>query len=184
MDEEDIYDAVAQFRKDHPEPEFCRHGYPAATCDFCEELSQLRQQVAELKSKNAGSLANNLCQDCRDKQVGQPCLGCTIQKLRRQVAEGQAAFQKVLNILNDAGAEGDYEPDLISDVNQIMAMKFDNSALISALAAERERCAKVAEISGRPVGCSDGNTYILGTCRDAARAIRALSTDGGSNVLV
>lgn len=36
-------------------------------------------QIAELK--NRGTLANNLCPDHRDKQVGKPCLACEVERL-------------------------------------------------------------------------------------------------------
>ena len=42
--------------------------------------AQRSLKIAELK--NRGTLANNLCPDHRDKQVGQPCLACTIETLR------------------------------------------------------------------------------------------------------
>jgi hypothetical protein len=45
---------------------------------------EAKLRIAELKNK--GTLANNLCPDCRDKQVGKPCLACTIQSLEAKLA--------------------------------------------------------------------------------------------------
>jgi hypothetical protein len=50
----------------------------------------LLSQDAELKIlrvKCSGTLANNLCPDHRDKQVGNPCLACTIEKLQSRLAD-------------------------------------------------------------------------------------------------
>jgi len=51
--------------------------------------AHLLSQDAELKIlrvKCSGTLANNLCPDHRDKQVGNPCLACTIEKLQSRLA--------------------------------------------------------------------------------------------------
>jgi hypothetical protein len=52
--------------------------------------AHLLSQDAELKIlrvKCSGTLANNLCPDHRDKQVGNPCLACTIEKLQSRLAD-------------------------------------------------------------------------------------------------
>ena len=46
-----------------------------------EQIAALTKQNKILEIKNKGTLTNNLCPDCRDKQAGKPCLGCTIQTL-------------------------------------------------------------------------------------------------------
>jgi len=48
----------------------------------CEEQEK---KIAILELKNKGTLANNLCPDCRDKQVGKPCLACTIQSQEKVI---------------------------------------------------------------------------------------------------
>jgi len=50
--------------------------------DLLSEIERLSKalRIAELKA--SGTLANNLCPDHRDKQVGKPCLACEIQWLR------------------------------------------------------------------------------------------------------
>jgi len=65
----------------------CARAAPALAADNIRlraEIAELRKENAILEIKNAGTLANNLCPDCRDKQVGKPCLGCTIQTLERK----------------------------------------------------------------------------------------------------
>ncbi len=51
------------------------------------------RQIAILEAKNKGTLANSLCPDCRDKQVGKPCLGCTIQTLEKRVVVATEALE-------------------------------------------------------------------------------------------
>lgn len=46
---------------------------------------RLQHEIRMLRSKAAGSLANNLCPDHRDKQAGKPCLACEIERLRNLV---------------------------------------------------------------------------------------------------
>lgn len=47
-------------------------------------IAQLTRENKVLEKKNAGTLANNLCPDHRDKQTGKPCLACTIEQLTRE----------------------------------------------------------------------------------------------------
>lgn len=46
-------------------------------------------EVERLTVKCRGTLANNLCSDHRDKQVGKPCLACTIETLERRLTAAQ-----------------------------------------------------------------------------------------------
>lgn len=49
------------------------------------QIEALTKANRILELKNAGTLANNLCPDCRDKQARKPCLGCTIQTQAGQI---------------------------------------------------------------------------------------------------
>jgi len=60
-----------------------------------DEIEGLKKQLAIAELKNKGTLANNLCPDCRDKQVGQPCLACTIQTLKAQVEMAREALDHI-----------------------------------------------------------------------------------------
>lgn len=65
--------------------------------------AHLLSQAAELKIlrvKCSGTLANNLCPDHRDKQVGNPCLACTIEKLQSGLAAADALLGKVYAYLD------------------------------------------------------------------------------------
>ena len=65
--------------------------------------AHLLSQAAELKIlrvKCSGTLANNLCPDHRDKQVGNPCLACTIEKLQSRLAAADALLGKVYAYLD------------------------------------------------------------------------------------
>ena len=46
-----------------------------------EAIKKLEIELAVASLKSATSLANNLCPDHRDKQVGKRCLACTIEIL-------------------------------------------------------------------------------------------------------
>ena len=53
------------------------------------ELAAAQARIAELERdlrivKKRGTLANNLCPDHRDKQVGKPCLACAVERLERE----------------------------------------------------------------------------------------------------
>jgi hypothetical protein len=54
------------------------------------ELLRLARENRILDIKNAGTLANNLCPDHRDKQAGKQCLACTIETLTRQKEHAEA----------------------------------------------------------------------------------------------
>lgn len=47
-----------------------------------KEIERLTKELRIAELKNRGTLANNLCPDHRDKQVGKPCLACEIERLR------------------------------------------------------------------------------------------------------
>ena len=55
--------------------------------DYCTRLARANR-IHEIK--NAGTLANNLCPDHRDKQTGKPCLACTIETLTRQKEKAES----------------------------------------------------------------------------------------------
>jgi hypothetical protein len=44
------------------------------------------RQIKMLELKTSNSLANNLCPDHRDKQVGKSCLACTIEQKDAEIA--------------------------------------------------------------------------------------------------
>lgn len=49
-------------------------------------IAELGRQNKILELKTSGTLANNLCQDHRDKQTGKPCLACEIERLQKKLA--------------------------------------------------------------------------------------------------
>jgi hypothetical protein len=55
----------------------------AITETLAQRVVDLERRNRILEAKCAGSLANNLCPDCRDKQQGRPCLACMVQTLGR-----------------------------------------------------------------------------------------------------
>jgi hypothetical protein len=56
-------------------------------------IQQNAEEVKILRIKAAGTLANNLCPDHRDKQVGKPCLACEIEKLEKAALRLRALEQ-------------------------------------------------------------------------------------------
>lgn len=59
-------------------------GGPKASGFRCDECwCELEAENAQLKLRNRGTLANNLCPDHRDKQQGKPCLACEVERLRK-----------------------------------------------------------------------------------------------------
>jgi len=84
-----------------------------------EHASQRGQRVRELEReneiltiKNRGTLANNLCPDHRDKQIGKPCLACTIETLTREKnrAESElATLRAFAQEIMQAWPEGDVD---------------------------------------------------------------------------
>jgi len=55
-------------------------------------LVRLARNNRILEIKNAGTLANNLCPDHRDKQTGKICLACTIERAESENASFRRAF--------------------------------------------------------------------------------------------
>lgn len=51
------------------------------------EIERLTKQLRIAELKASGTLANNLCPDHRDKQVGKPCLACEIERLTAQIGK-------------------------------------------------------------------------------------------------
>ena len=49
------------------------------------ESERLKKENKILELRNRGSLANNLCPDCRDKIAGMSCLRCEIERLKHQL---------------------------------------------------------------------------------------------------
>ena len=62
------------------------------------KVAERKVRIKELK--NQGTLATNLCPDHKDKQQGQPCLACVIEKLKRQlqVAQQERDELRALNL--------------------------------------------------------------------------------------
>ncbi|MFH2073912.1 MAG: hypothetical protein ABIJ57_01005 [Pseudomonadota bacterium] len=55
---------------------------------------QWKKESRVLVIKNAGTLANNLCPDHRDKQTGKPCLACEIERLTALAYERQEIIKE------------------------------------------------------------------------------------------
>ncbi len=66
-----------------------------------EEHEALLQEVIKLRIKCAGSLANNLCPDHRDKQRGKPCLACEIESQQKRIAALEREVASLRNIAGD-----------------------------------------------------------------------------------
>jgi len=58
-------------------------------------ITDMAKEVAILRIKAAGTLANNLCPDHRDKQVGKSCLACRIEQLEK-AAKQLAALEQAM----------------------------------------------------------------------------------------
>ena len=58
------------------------------------ELVEAQKKLSIAEVKNRSSLANNLCPDHRDKQAGEPCLACTIETLKRKLAEAHSSLAR------------------------------------------------------------------------------------------
>lgn len=72
------------------------------------ENAALRKLLAIAELKNASSLANNLCPDCRDKQKGKPCLACTVQTLERRLAgyeDAPVVAWKIVGVCGNPSAD-------------------------------------------------------------------------------
>ncbi len=57
------------------------------------EIERLKKENKILEMKSRGSLANNLCPDCRDKIAGMPCLRCNVQRLEQQLTEADSFYK-------------------------------------------------------------------------------------------
>jgi len=58
---------------------------PSLFMEAADEIERLTKQSRIWELKASGTLANNLCPDHRDKQVGKPCLACEIERLRTAI---------------------------------------------------------------------------------------------------
>lgn len=83
-----------------------QHGYESlgdpgcfVARDALRVFAIFERELKIAKLKNRGSLVHNLCQDCRDKQKGKPCLACTVQALERKNAELQSANAALRDVL-------------------------------------------------------------------------------------
>ena len=56
-------------------------------------ITDMAKEVAILRIKAAGTLANNLCPDHRDKQVSKPCLACEIEKMAKRLEAAHALLK-------------------------------------------------------------------------------------------
>ena len=79
----------------------CQEWYRDALRPTLSELEAEQQlrKIAELK--NQGSFTNNLCSDHRDKQVGQSCLACTIERERKARKEAEQEYIDCRSTLKD-----------------------------------------------------------------------------------
>lgn len=130
---------------------------------LAERVVALTRENVILTLKSKGTLANNLCPDCRDKQVGQPCLACTIQTLKQQRDAGLAREAK-LHTMKDIAYRivCDYARDnpihewmgvqqdpmgahaWLEEFNNLLALPTDDSALMERLKEEREKVIQAA----------------------------------------
>ena len=67
-----------------------------------EAIKKLETELAIASLKSATSLANNLCPDHRDKQVGKPCLACTIEILDRKSTRLNSSHSSVSRMPSSA----------------------------------------------------------------------------------
>jgi hypothetical protein len=58
-------------------------------------LLRLARENRILDIKNAGTLANNLCPDHRDKQAGKICLACTIERAEAELAISRETIKRL-----------------------------------------------------------------------------------------
>lgn len=58
------------------------------------------KQIRILEIKNAGSLANNLCPDHRDKQTGKPCLACLLERSEKRAEAAEAEVRRMREALD------------------------------------------------------------------------------------
>lgn len=89
---EEVRDALREQCQCCP-PDAALYDEWADAIDACIAEQQIyANEVKILRAKTSGTLANNLCSDHRDKQVGKPCLACEIEHLEKVSAqrEGEA----------------------------------------------------------------------------------------------
>lgn len=81
-------------------------GYPL-TGNYEKDIKVLLTEINKLKKqmeiKDRSSLANNLCPDHRDKQVGKTCIACENETLKKKLDRAIAAW------LRERGAIEKYE---------------------------------------------------------------------------
>lgn len=112
-------------------PKVIGHVYKQVECDICNmagprssfdhyaiaEWNKLVEKINSavninskeykiLKLKAENTLANNLCPDHRDKQVGKPCLACTIEKLESSLSKANEDIIELQNCLRASDDSG------------------------------------------------------------------------------
>ena len=87
----DVQDAVSRVDRSLREWRICQSPWQIISAHLLSQAAELKI----LRVKCSGTLANNLCQDHRDKQVGNPCLACTIEKLQSGLAAADALLRDI-----------------------------------------------------------------------------------------
>ncbi len=102
------YDIPTVLRGEHKQPCAC------VECRAADEIDRQRAEIEKLTKalriaelKAAGTLANNLCPDHRDKQTGRPCLACEIERLTWKLTIKTEACEFHRNRANQEAAERD-----------------------------------------------------------------------------
>jgi predicted Ser/Thr protein kinase len=67
--------------------------------DHLARVQELEKEVEILQIKNRSSLANNLCPDHRDKQVGKGCLACEVEHLTATNAKLMEEIERLREVL-------------------------------------------------------------------------------------
>jgi hypothetical protein len=69
-----------------------------------KELAHLRQQLADgaFTARMVGAIERQrpLCPDHRDKQIGKPCLACTVETLERERDEARALLREACDSID------------------------------------------------------------------------------------
>jgi hypothetical protein len=103
-----------------------------------------------------------------------------LQKLERRIRNQRAANRETWEIVeqrrkwlgSDTARRG-----YIRILRMFREANSRSAAAEARLSEVVEECARIAETAGRvPVGAGDGGTYVVGSARDAANAIRARFT--------
>ena len=68
---------------------------------------ELERKLKIAVAKNKGTLANNLCPDHRDKQIGKMCLACTIENSERENVELKQRLKLAENLRSRTRIEGE-----------------------------------------------------------------------------